>query len=124
MKLSDDGRWFLVGERQIPVVKVGIKDNPIEADRPPFRTRLCHIKGEGWTLSIIWGDCTYSDNYDARFAGLPSFWDEDDETLPPFTEDPEHVEVMVLDGPYCDSEPRSFQSADDVLNLIDELEGR
>lgn len=49
------------------------------------RTRRCIIRFEtGWSASIIWGDYTYSSNYDA-WRGRP------------FTEEPDTVEVGVLD---------------------------
>lgn len=130
MRLSDDRRWFEVGERRLPIVDHEERDTPVGEDRPPFRVRRCAVKGEGWTLSIIWGDCTHSDNYNARWDSggvvinhtLRTSWEALMGGSVPFTEEPTTVEMMVLDGPFVDSEPRSYQSADDVLNLVEELD--
>lgn len=123
MKLSDDHRWFLVGERRIPLVHVDHDNTPLPPG-PSFRVRRVLVKGEGWALSIIWGDGTHSSNYNAFMYekyGSPGFLGP---PAAPFTEEPTMVEAMIVDGPMTEDEPRDYLDADMLLDLIDELERR
>jgi hypothetical protein len=81
-----------------------------DPDAFTFRVRQARLGFEaGWTVSIVWGSCTYSTNHDDPFGEQP------------FVETPRVVELAVLDGDGIigDGEPLSYVGPDLALAVID-----
>lgn len=106
IQLDAERRLLLAGARSIPAREVEVVDVDHEdfADFPHvFRIRRAVIAHEnGWSLSVIWGSGTYSDNHDA--------WTADDE----FREEPDKVEVAVF--------PPEATASMEVLGYLDETD--
>ena len=79
-----DGVPYIAGKPYPWAAAVTVDD--VDVEPHPFRIRRFVLTFEnGWSVSVLYGDATYSSNYDAWFL--------DGE----FEEEPEHVEVAVLD---------------------------
>ncbi len=99
------------GYRDFPI-RYDTSDVRPRADPGAFTHRVRQAKigfEAGWTVSIVWGSCTYSTNHDSPFGDAP------------FTETPAVVELAVLDraGSIVGDEPLSYVSADLALAVID-----
>ena len=80
-----------------------------------FQRRLFTVRFEsGWSVSVVWGSMTYSDNHDHGLGRGP---------LPPFIETPELVEVGVLhkdrENLQPDGDPMGYMEADALNSLLD-----
>jgi hypothetical protein len=77
----------VIAGRPVPWAQLRHEDlEPLGGD--PFRIRQARVRFEnGWSVSVVWGTGTYSDNYG-------SYWND-----AAFTETPARVEVGVLGGP-------------------------
>ena len=80
-----------------------------------FQRRLFTVHFEsGWSVSIVWGSMTYSDNHDHGLGMGP---------IPEFIETPELVEVGVLhkdrERLQPDGDPMGYCDEDDVNFVID-----
>jgi hypothetical protein len=92
----DRSVWIIDEGRELPVVRYGHEDHEVP-DFGGHKGWVQHFRQvvvafeNRWTLSIIWGDQTYSANYNASlghdWAGNPA---------PPFTDEPWSVEVGIL----------------------------
>lgn len=79
-------------------------------DALTHRVRRARLGFEaGWTISIVWGSCTWSTNRDSPFSDQP------------FAETPGVVELAVLDraGSIITDDPLSYVSPELALAVID-----
>jgi hypothetical protein len=99
MHFDEDRSAFVIDEgRELPVVRYGHDDTEMPAFSPlhpeptvtHFRQVIVAFENR-WTLSIIWGDHTYSANYNAWMGR-----DWQGNPAPPFTDEPGTVEVGIL----------------------------
>ncbi len=75
--IDDDRRTIVLGDRSYPYLEVTREDHLHHG------VRQCRVTFEnGWIASIVWGSCTYSDNYDNKVGDV-------------FVEEPEQVEVAA-----------------------------
>ena len=79
-----------------------------------FERRQFRVRFESkWSVSIIWGSMTYSDNHDHGF-GRPPYAE--------FVETPQLVEAAVLhadrDGIFPDGEPYGYLDAEQLNTLL------
>ena len=79
-----------------------------------FERRQFRVRFESkWSVSIIWGSMTYSDNHDHGFGRPP---------YPEFVETPQRVEVAIQhadrDGLHPDGEPFSYLDAEQLNTLL------
>jgi hypothetical protein len=79
-RIEDGVPW--VGDREFRFAEADKEDHEYRSDPElAMRTRRMRIPAEnGWTMSIIWGSCTYSDNYDhphGDFRGGAAEWHEE-----------------------------------------------
>jgi hypothetical protein len=103
--------WLLVGDRRWPCSEHFSEDVIIPTTAAdPYRVRRARVMVEsGWEVSVVWGTCTFSLNWD-----LPEI-----DGYRPFTETPTHVEVAVLwDGPW---EPCSMVTASELNAMIEQM---
>lgn len=85
------------------------KDYDIDSDHEwKFRQFIVRFESK-WSVSIIWGYCSYSDNHELPYGG-PGYW---------FTETPHQVELAILHADregvqggdviaYCDEDDVNF----------------
>ncbi len=106
---------FVVGGRQFRAAEVTSED--LKSDgRYDFRSRRAALTFDnGWTLSTIWGSCTYSSNHDHS-------WKDQE-----FTEQAETVEIAAWWLPSPDADEAvwyTFPGGDTVKGYVtvDELE--
>jgi hypothetical protein len=124
MTFAVDEGVLVIGGRRFPWAQIFREDLPAPHT---FKTRRARLMFEnGWTVSIIWGSCTYSSNHD---HGLY----HDDE----FTETPTTVELGIATDRLVDlsSSPEhanleqyfqgdsvaAYLTADQVLAIIDDV---
>lgn len=77
-RIIDGVGW--IGERAFPFAEVDKEDHEYEYE---YKVRRMRVPAEnGWTMSIIWGSYTYSDNHDfPGFAGDGrAVWIEESQT--------------------------------------------
>lgn len=105
IELDESRRWLIVDGRRLPVSEAIIEDS---AWPTQFAVRRAVVPLENrWSLSVIWGTGTYSDNHDHMFSDAP------------FTETPEVVEVGIIHpdgGLYCD--PLAYIPAETLPALV------
>ena len=96
MKYDPDRKLFVIDERRaLPVTKYVSSEYPMPAGPTMFdgmvqHTRQAIVNFENrWSLSIIWGDMTYSSNHDCMFP-LPG------RERTEFTDEPDLVEVGIF----------------------------
>jgi hypothetical protein len=120
---AETDRTLVVGDRRWPLAHYHTNDftGPgaelagAVVPAHTFRIRRAVVAFEnGWSLSIIWGTGTYSDNHDAWWMVA-----EDD-----FTETPERVETMVLfKDEAAMADPYGYLDADQLHELLSLMMG-
>lgn len=99
MRFDEDRAVFVLDEgRELPAFRYGHEDTELpafsvlhpEPSVTHFRQVIVAFENR-WSLSIIWGDHTYSANYNAWNGKA---WDG--RPAPPFTDEPWSVEVGIL----------------------------
>lgn len=128
MRVSDDGKFFEIGNRRFPVTVWENESHwvPVEEDwgKPGFwhRNRRVRLQFEsGYSLSIVWGDCMHGDNY-TRYRH------QVDEHGDGFVEEPMSVEIAILHkdyeplGTWPDGDTiQGYVEEDRLLEIIDGL---
>ena len=88
--VDEHGDWLCTDARKWPVMAWSSEDFIDSTNRFDHRTRQAVLRVEsGWDISVIWGSCTYSDNYDWTFGNVRG---ERNDT---FHEEPALVEVAL-----------------------------
>lgn len=60
-RVIDGVGW--IGDRQLPFAQVDVQDHDLQGEFQ-YRVRRMRVPAEnGWTMSVIWGSGTYSDNH-------------------------------------------------------------
>jgi len=68
-RIIDGVAW--IGDRAFPYAEVDVTDSPYHTADLEMKIRRMRIPAEnGWTISVIWGSMTYSDNHDHPSGGL------------------------------------------------------
>jgi hypothetical protein len=83
LRTDPSWRFLEVGDRRWPIASFDNRDSG-SGDFVHYVRRARLLFENGWMLSIVWGSCTYSTNYDAG-AG----------TSGPFTGEPSTVELAA-----------------------------
>jgi len=105
IRFDEDRRVLVVGDRTFPAERGGWDD------LPGFTTRQVLVRCENaWSISVIWGSGTYSDNRHAFGTDAA------------FVEGPTQVECGVLNraGDLV-GDVYGWQSAPDVCELVDRI---
>lgn len=118
----DDERQVLVVGDRTWIAQRGLwtdYDMPHDGEWGIIHERQVHVTFEsGWSVSVIWGDLTYSSNHDARYGH-----DWAGHEVPPFTETPELVEVGLLRrGQGLVGDPFSYLDAPVLNRLLDRVQ--
>lgn len=106
-----DGDLFYVGDRGYPMSEYTAADHDIGVDDYLMRMRRAELTFEsGYLLSILWGNATYSSNYETLTTA--------------FIEEPTEVEVGVLHADRTEGligSPLGYQTVEQVQATIDAL---
>lgn len=106
----EDDRWLWVGERRFPMARWVTHDHDLHVAKGTMHTRQARLDFESkLSLSILWGNATYSSNYEVMFGDRE------------FTEEPTTVEVGVLNDDGLIGDPLAWQTVEDVLRVIDAI---
>lgn len=118
VRVDDEGRLHLgrrvVQGEYLTLDRHPASMGPLDPTAAPFRFRQYLARQtNGWAVSVLWGSCTYSSNYD--IGG-------------PFVEAPAVVEVAVVNeaGALADfpdgATVAGYVGADEVAALVDAVE--
>lgn len=110
-RIIDGVGW--IGDRSFPFAEVDKEDHEYEYDHKVRRMRV--PAENGWTMSIIWGSLTYSDNHDhpfGDFRGGPGEWHEESQTA--------EIRVWRRDGrDALEDQVAGYLTTDQVLGLLE-----
>lgn len=115
-RIIDGVGW--IGDRRFPFAQVDVRDHDIYSDGTfPYRERRMRVPAEnGWTMSIVWGSGTYSDNHGHPhgFLGFPKGdgeWHEESTT----------AEIRIWsrdDWDALEDQVAGYLTTDQVLGLL------
>lgn len=114
-RIIDGIAW--IGDRRFPFAGVDIDDRDYQTDpKLQMKIRRMRVPAEnGWTMSIIWGSLTYSDNHDhpyGDFQGGAGEWHEESKT----------AEIRIFsrsDWDALEYQVAGYLTTDQVLRLLE-----